>query len=166
MEGNGPIPLEAGPGVPAGRVRRLLEKFLRCGLSPRRMALTLALGVTIGILPVVWGATLLCSLAALFFRLNQAGIQAVNYLAYPLQLALFVPFFRMGEKLFPGLTVTSKGHGGPFCAFLARAGASNIKAIGAWCVVAPPLAVILFGVSLPIFSARMGKQSFPKGEIP
>ena len=33
-------------------------------------------------------------------RLNQPLIQAVNFLAYPLQLALLIPFLRAGEWLF------------------------------------------------------------------
>ncbi len=137
---------------------RSLEKFLRCGLSPRKLALTLALGTVIGILPVLWGSTLLCVLAAAIFRLNQVSIQAVNYLVYPIQLALFIPFFRLGEKFFPGSPgVTINSHGGHFYAFLARAGLSNIKAIGAWSMIAPPLAVLLYFLSYPVFSGRLRK---------
>ncbi len=136
----------------------MLEKFLRSGLSPRKMALTLALGSVIGILPVLWGATLLCVIAAALFRLNQAGIQAVNYLAYPIQIALFIPFYRLGEWLFPGsLVIPLSGHGGQFSALLARAGASTFKAVGAWAVIAPPLAVTLYLISYPVFSGRLSK---------
>ncbi len=135
-----------------------LKKFLSCGLSPRKVALTLALGVTIGIMPVLWGTTLLCFAAAFFFRLNQAGILAVNYLVYPLQLALFLIFFRMGDKLFSGgPATTSPWHGGHFCAYLAGAGAANIKAIGVWCLIAPPLAAIIYAVSFPVLKGRLGR---------
>jgi hypothetical protein len=34
------------------------------------------------------------------FGLNLPAIQLVNWLIYPLQLFFFVPFLRMGEKLF------------------------------------------------------------------
>jgi hypothetical protein len=44
--------------------------------------------------------TLLCVGAAFAFRLNQPAMQLVNYLAYPLQLALLIPFIRLGERLF------------------------------------------------------------------
>lgn len=157
MEGNAKT--VCGQGALLRGLSQTLEKFLHSGLSPRKMALTLALGSVIGILPVLWGTTLLCVIAAALFRLNQAGIQAVNYLVYPIQLALFVPFFRMGERLFPwSFTATAFGHGGPFCAFLARAGASNLKAIGAWGVIAPPLAVILYILTIPVMS-RLRRNS-------
>ena len=38
--------------------------------------------------------------AALIFELNLPAIQLVNWLIYPLQLVFFVPFIRMGERLF------------------------------------------------------------------
>jgi uncharacterized protein (DUF2062 family) len=83
--------------------RRLLEPLLaqlRQGLSPERMAWSLALGLGAGVSPVVGSSTGLCILLALSFRLNQVVMQVANYLAYPLQLALLIPFIRLGEKLF------------------------------------------------------------------
>ena len=143
---------EQSRSLPLRLFLRLLDSFLKCGLSPRKLALTLALGSVIGILPVLWGTTLLCVLAAAVFRLNQVSIQAVNYLVYPIQLALFIPFIRMGERFFPGTPVmTAHAHGGPFYDFLARAGLSNIKAVGAWTIIALPLALVLYGISLPLF---------------
>jgi len=83
--------------------RRLWEPLLaqlRQGLSPERMAWSLALGLGAGVSPLVGSSTGLCILLALTFRLNQVVMQVANYLAYPLQLALLIPFIRLGEKLF------------------------------------------------------------------
>jgi hypothetical protein len=83
--------------------RRLWEPLLmqlRQGLSPGRMAWSLALGLGAGISPLVGTSTGLCIFLALLFRLNQVVMQVANYLAYPLQLALLIPFIRLGEKLF------------------------------------------------------------------
>ncbi|HTP67094.1 MAG TPA: DUF2062 domain-containing protein [Geobacteraceae bacterium] len=156
MNNNGPFNLTNADdnrrSLPLRLFLRLLDNFLKGGLSPRKLALTLALGSVIGILPVLWGTTLLCVLAAALFRLNQVSIQAVNYLVYPIQLALFIPFLRMGERFFPGAPgMTVNAHGGPIYAFLARAGSSNIKAVGAWTIIALPLALVLYGISLPLF---------------
>lgn len=74
---------------------------LRRGISPRRLALTLALGFAFGCLPVVGLPTVLCAGVALAFRLNQPAIQAANYAAMPLQVALVLPFARFGAKLIP-----------------------------------------------------------------
>jgi uncharacterized protein (DUF2062 family) len=70
--------------------------WLSRGISPRRLALTLALGFTLGCFPVVGIPTVLCAALALALRLNLPAIQAANYVAMPLQLALIVPFVRMG----------------------------------------------------------------------
>ena len=71
-----------------------LAGWLRQGTSPRRLALTLALGFAIGCIPVVGIPTVLCAALAQAMRLNQPAIQAANYAAMPLQLFLIVPFVR------------------------------------------------------------------------
>ena len=75
--------------------------YLRQGISPRRLALTLVLGFVIGCIPVVGLPTALCAVLALAFRLNQPAIQAANYAAMPFQVALIVPLLRLGSKLLP-----------------------------------------------------------------
>lgn len=83
--------------------RHLIEPIvalLTQGITPEKIALSLAFGIVLGVFPVLGSTTLLCAAAALIFRLNLAAIQLVNYLIYPLQLFFLVPFIRMGEKLF------------------------------------------------------------------
>lgn len=75
---------------------RLLH-LLRQGLTPEKLALSLALGVGLSCFPVFGTTTVLCALVALAFRLNLPAIQVGNYLALPLQLGLFIPFLRLGE---------------------------------------------------------------------
>ena len=82
---------EIGPTI-----RRNAMLWLSQGISPRSLALTLALGFAIGCIPLIGIPTLLCATLALALRLNQPAIQAANYLAMPLQLALIVPFVRLG----------------------------------------------------------------------
>jgi uncharacterized protein (DUF2062 family) len=71
------------------------------GISPQRLALTLALGFVLGCIPLVGVPTALCMVLALAFRLNVPAIQAANYAAMPFQLALIVPFTRLGGRLAP-----------------------------------------------------------------
>jgi uncharacterized protein (DUF2062 family) len=74
--------------------------LLRQGVTPEKIALSIALGAALGVFPVLGSTTLLCAAAALAFRLNLPAIQLVNYLIYPLQLALLVPFMKAGAWLF------------------------------------------------------------------
>lgn len=80
-------------------VRPILE-FLRQGLTPEKLSFTIALGITLGVTPVLGSTALLCTLAAIAFRLNLAAIQLVNWLVYPFQLALLIPFYRVGGWIF------------------------------------------------------------------
>ena len=83
--------------------RRILTPILdllRQGITPEKIALSIALGITLGVTPVLGSTSILCFLAAVLFRLNVPAIQLVNYFVYPLQFALLIPFIRMGEWIF------------------------------------------------------------------
>ena len=82
------------------RVVAPIVALLTQGITPEKIALSLAFGIVLGIFPVLGSTTVLCAAAALVFQLNLPAIQLVNYLIYPVQLFLLVPFIRMGEKLF------------------------------------------------------------------
>jgi uncharacterized protein (DUF2062 family) len=82
------------------RVVAPIVVLLTQGITPEKIALSLAFGIVLGIFPVLGSTTVLCAAAAMIFGLNLPAIQLVNYLIYPLQLVLLVPFIRMGEKLF------------------------------------------------------------------
>jgi len=92
---------------PRGRVRALVRRrlvdpildLLRQGVTPEKIALSIAFGLGIGIFPVLGVSTILCTVVAIVLRLNLPAIQLVNYLASPLQLALIIPFVRVGEHL-------------------------------------------------------------------
>lgn len=75
-------------------------QLLRQGLTPEGLAWSLSVGLALGITPLFGTSTALCVGASLAFRLNQAAMQLANYFAYPLQLALLIPFVRLGERLF------------------------------------------------------------------
>ena len=82
-------------------IKRKAAVWLCQGISPRRLALTLAIGFVVGCIPVVGLPTGLCLVIALAFRLNQPAIQAANYLAMPFQVTLILPLVRLGAKLIP-----------------------------------------------------------------
>src|SRR6187399_1944856 len=76
-----------------------LRTLLRQGVTPRELALCLALGTALGLIPILGVSTALCALGALVLRLNMPAIQLVNYLLTPLQLVLIIPLLRFGEYL-------------------------------------------------------------------
>jgi uncharacterized protein (DUF2062 family) len=83
--------------------RKLIQPFidlLKQGVTPEKIALTVALGISLGVTPIIGSTTMLCTLAALSLRLNLPAILVVNGVVYPLQLALIVPFLRAGAWMF------------------------------------------------------------------
>jgi uncharacterized protein (DUF2062 family) len=130
-------------------VSRRLKAILASGLTPRKLLVTLCIGAALGLMPLVWGTTILCLVAAYVFRLNQVVLQSVNYLLYPLQLALIIPYCRLGARMFPWgppfpaeiLTYVLHGQGGGMIKLFAWA---TLKAVAAWLLTAPPLALVLY----------------------
>jgi uncharacterized protein (DUF2062 family) len=74
--------------------------MLRRGASPRRLAWSIAVGLLIGINPVLGTTTFLCFAVAIALRLNIAASQLANHVIYPLQLLLVVPFLQLGSYVF------------------------------------------------------------------
>src|SRR3954462_646949 len=105
-------------------MRVKVESWLSQGISPERLALTLALGFAIGCLPMIGIPTALCMGIALGMRLNVPAIQAANYAAMPLQIVLILPFARLGGWMF-----TSGNHASLNSGMLAHA--SPLKVIWA-----------------------------------
>jgi uncharacterized protein (DUF2062 family) len=132
-------------------IKRNAAGWLRQGVSPRRLALTLALGFAIGCIPVLGVPTVLCVVLALGLRLNLPAIQAANYLAMPLQLMLIVPFVRLGGWLFGSGSRQVLAGGGLLHVSPANLGAQLAGLTGhalmAWMLVAGP-AVLLMTLTL------------------
>ena len=96
------------------------------------------------------------------FKLNHIALQSVNYLLYPVQLALLVPFFKLGAWLFPWGTqipqhVLSELIQNPGFSSLNMLGWITIKSLAAWLVTAPPAALFTYGM-LKITISRKIKQ--------
>jgi uncharacterized protein (DUF2062 family) len=132
-------------------IKRKMASWLREGISPRRLALTLALGFAIGCIPVIGVPTVLCAALALGLRLNLPAIQAANYAAMPFQVALIVPFVRFGGWLLstgPHSAQNASGLLHPALwrsplTFLSQAGSLAGHALLAWLVIAIPTVLVM-----------------------
>ena len=74
--------------------------LLRVGATPRSLAWSLAVGIAVGVNPLLGSTTVLCLAVAFALRLNLVASQISNHLVYPLQLALFFVFIGTGDRLF------------------------------------------------------------------
>lgn len=70
------------------------------GASPEKLAWSIAVGILIGINPILGSTTLICLAVASVFRLNLAASQLANHLLYPLELVLVIPFIHVASRIF------------------------------------------------------------------
>jgi len=147
------------------RVIKPLVKLLRQGVTPEKLALSLALSATLAVIPAFGWSVWLCGLAGLAFGLNLPAMQAVNYFLYPAQVALLLPFFRLGEKLFrtPHLPlsisqIVSMAHANLWVA-IKLLWNTTWHAVVVWALLAPFAIGLIYFVLLPIFRKAVKRQT-------
>lgn len=135
-----------------------LLKFLKHGITPEKLALTVTLGTLIGLFPVPGTTTAVCMLAALWLRLNMPAIQFVNYVLWPLQLLMIIPFIKAGEWLFgfvhlplslPEIQMLFENDWIEGIRTLWR---SLLQGIAVWLLVSIPASFAIYYVVLPVLS--------------
>jgi len=165
--------VSAPPSFWQRRVVAPIVAQLRQGITPQKIALTLALGGVLGIFPILGACTLLCAIAGVWLRLNQPLIQLVNYLVYPLQIALLIPFYRAGERLFgadpvpiidvPGLIAR---FGESPLKFIVDYGLVGLYGITVWALIAPVLVVLSYWLLKPMLEGLAAVRSSAAGRPP
>ena len=139
------------------KVREPLVRELRQGATPEGLAGSVAAGAALGILPFLGLTTLACLAAGKLLRLNHVALQVANYLVYPLQLALLVPFVRLGERLTGSAAlpiepsvILARFSESP-SAFLAEFGIAGLHGLLGWILLAPAAGWVLRAALLPVF---------------
>ena len=139
--------------------RQIVGPFLaqlQQGITPEKVALSIALGIVCGLFPIMGATTLLCLAAAYIMRLNHFAIQVVNYVMSPLQVGGIVLFVRLGERLVGAepvpfslgeLARSFKADPG---SFFSRFGWTGLHGILGWSVVAPFVAIALYAAVVPL----------------
>jgi len=139
-----------------GKVIIPVTKLLRQGITPEKIAMSIAWGVVIGIFPGVGTTTLLCTIVAVVLRLNLPIIQLANWLVYPLQIALLLPFFFIGACVFGSGPLT---HDAQELIVLFQSDLMNalvllwdvlLQAIIVWLVMSPFMILGIFVILRPV----------------
>jgi uncharacterized protein (DUF2062 family) len=134
-----------------------LVALLRQGISPRRLALCVAIAIVVGNIPVLGVSTILCTFIALIFRLNLPAIQLVQAAMAPTQVLLLIPFVRLGERM---LRVPSEALSINAALALVSSGvwhaivvlrAAIFHALFAWALLAPLCIYLFYRLLTPVF---------------
>ena len=130
--------------------------LLKQGITPEKISLSIAFGAILGIFPILGSTVILCTIASYLFRLNFVAIQIINYLIYPLQLILFIPFIRLGEIVlnhepFPiSMEIIYNMLKKDILIAIKTFWVANLHGIFAWCITAPFVAILIYYIMLPI----------------
>ncbi len=144
------------PGNFLESANKKLLAFITAGLTPERLALCIALGIALGTVPALGTTTLLCTLAAFLFRLNLPAVQLANFMVYPLQLALLIPFIRAGEWLFGAkpldlsLGLIQRMMEADFQATATHLWMATLRALLVWVMLAPLVMGLVYLSVVPI----------------
>ncbi|MDW7690542.1 DUF2062 domain-containing protein [Flammeovirgaceae bacterium SG7u.132] len=139
--------------------------FLRQGISPKKLALSVAIGIALGFFPFLGLTTVFSALAAITLRLNMPTIQLVNYLMYPIQIALYIPLISLGDFMFDAA---------PFPFTLGQIfeqlekdlfgtintlWLANLRGILAWLIFSFPVGFSAYHISLFLFKKALPKTN-------
>ena len=133
------------------------------GISVNRVSWTVALGLVLGVFPVMGTTSLVCLLVGWAFRLNQALLHVFKTIVYPLHLALILVFIRLGERLYgvPLISFSIPELMGKFKAdplkFVQDFGTAAWHGVSAWLVIAP-FAVMLIKIAVTPVLRQVGKS--------
>lgn len=146
--------------------RRLVQpmlNLLRQGMTPRKLASTVAVGAVVGIMPVLGFTTVLSTAIAARFRLNIAATVLVSYLVQPLQLLFALPLIRIGISLF-GLSELRLSFEEIQALFrnnwleaLQKLWLATLAGVSVWALMALPLGCMLYLLLLPVFKRVLPK---------
>lgn len=139
------------------RVIQPVRQQLTQGVTPDRVAATLAIGTVCSLLPFLGFTTLLNLGVGIVLRMNQPILHTLNQLLGPLQLVLILVYVRGGEWIW--------GHSGDaftigemmrqfgelsLLQFLQQFGWAGVHAFTAWILTAPFVAAGIYFASRPV----------------
>ena len=140
--------------------RRLIDPLvaqLTQGVTPDRLAATLAVGTACSLFPFLGLTSLLNLIVGIRLRMNQPILQTLNQLLGPLHLLMILVYVRLGEWLWRiqgsrftigDLLRTFRDE--TFIVFLERFGWAGIHALTAWIITTPLLLAVLYYPLRPV----------------
>ena len=145
---------DAKPGFWRRRLGDPILAQLTQGVTPDKLAATLAVGAACAMLPFLGFTAFLTLGVGLALRMNQPILQTLNQLLGPLQLVMILVYVRAGEWIwrshenrFSIADMLRTFRDASFGEFLQRFGWAGIHAATAWLISVP---IIIVGIYYPL----------------
>ncbi len=160
-----------------GSIRRTIKarlidpvlQLLMQGITPEKLAISMALGAVIGVIPLLGTTTILCTITAIVLRLNLPAIQAANWSVYGLQLLLLLPLMRAGDMLFgvepltfspPELIEMFRTD---FWGSVQDLWRTTLHALTIWGLASIPAVLVLYSILKPLFRHILARRQAEPG---
>lgn len=129
--------------------------LLTQGLTPQKIALTIAIGSSIAMFPVIGTTAVLCFIVGVFMKLNQPIIQAMNLALAPLHAWFIYKSFVWGKWIFNDPVKFDWRHMGRLLRehpwqFVQDYDQTVYHAVFVWAVLAPFWSIAAYYIALPI----------------
>lgn len=140
------------------------------GITPGKIALTLAVGSAFALFPILGTTTLLCLAVGILLRLNQPIIQIINALCTPLHLPVIYGFYRLGNLIFSvpnspiGIRMMEHMFWYDPMEFFERFGLTALHMIVAWALIAPFWSIIVYTFALPVLREALRNKAVVASE--
>lgn len=154
--------------------RRVLAPILAQltqGVTPDKIAATLAVGTACSLFPFLGFTTGLNLAVGTWLRMNHPILQLVNYLLTPIHLAMILVYVRVGETIwrsgsepFSVGDVITTFREASIGEFLARFGWAGVHAFTAWIISVPIIIALLYYPLRPVL--RRFAQKSTSGRTP
>ena len=134
-------------------------------MSPKKLSLTLTLGIIVGIMPFMLVGTYLLLVLAIIFRLNVPIIQLINHAAIAGKIVLFVPFLKLGQLIFNSSEIPFElseilGHlRVEFWETFSTVWQVSLSGLIAWFIISIPIGYIIYRTSILFFTRKQNKPA-------
>lgn len=81
------------------KIGNYLRALFNQGLSPRDLALSMVIAMSISLIPILGVTTILLTAVAIPMRLNLPIMIAVSYSLTPIQIVMVIPFINIGASI-------------------------------------------------------------------
>ena len=162
------------------RLRDPIVAQLTQGITPEKIALTVAVGSAFALFPVLGTTTLLCFLIAWALRLNQPIVQLINQALWPAHFPSIFGCIWVGEAIFGAphvhiniryLRKMSEIIWDDPTLFFHQFGLTVMYAVVAWAIIAPFYIAAVYYIALPItrevtYLKHKAEHTLPAGTPP
>ncbi len=144
-------------------VKKFLDLFKQ-GLSPRELALSIAAGSVIGVLPLFGVSTVLTTSLSVYMKLNLPVALFFTYAVGPIHILMFMCFIKIGEYILCAhhtllsVSAIKEAFSENYLSALGQLALEVVCGVTGWMLVAIPVAYILYRLLWVIFRI-FGKSS-------